>query len=516
MLNRRNFIKNTGLFGLLGGMMPNLLSANNGSGFSDYKALVVVHLDGGNDGVNTFIPIGSGNDEYGYNAYLKAREAIAVENVDLGSDLKSAMNSDGYLELGSHNQNPYYRVDDALKNYQTGFYAHDKGYDKNKNPLNLNFGNKIGTHGFMPELANMVNQGNVAVVQNVGNLIEPTSRKSIIDSTVDLPPFLMAHDHQSNMAFNGNAHQISDFGLFGKLYDLWSKVDVSDIYGMNQALYQNCHMMYGMNTHPLILGSGGISFFESPNYDYTDYYNLMSSYTRVDKFQNYYNKIHKKAFDVSVGVNQEWKNYNSIFSGLTDSYGAQLDQKTSDDDVAIAHGGIGRWDPTFLSAAKLIKIGFDKGLKRQIIYIRLASFDTHGQQRKYHGMYLRALSSSLGKFQKVIDEAGLGDNVTLFPISDFGRSVGANSDGTDHAWGNHLFVMGGAVKGGLYGDRPSLKLGGEDDMSNKGRLIPKISMAQYYNTILKWFGADEIVRTTILPDLKNFDKSKWDLGFFKA
>jgi uncharacterized protein (DUF1501 family) len=511
MLNRREFLKNTGLLGMAGGFLPSLLSADsNSSAFNDYKAIVVVYLNGGNDGVNTFVPIGSGNDEYGYNAYLKAREAIAVKNSNL--DLQKYLNSNGYLDLSPNTSNPYYVKGGTEDNYTSGFYAHDKGYDKNGNALNLNFANKIGTHGYMPELANYVNQGKVAVIQNVGNLIEPTTRKDILDGKANLPPFLMAHDHQSNMAFNGNAHQISDFGLFGKLYDIWGKVNGDSIYGMNQSLFQTCHMMYGMKTHPLILGSGGIARFNI-NGGPADYYNLMSYYERQDMFKKYYNKIHKHAFDVSKLVNDDWQDYNTAFDGLVDSYGKELKNKTSDDDAYLAHGNVGKWDPTFLSAAKLIKIGYDKGLKRQIIYVRLASFDTHGRQKKVHGEHLRSLSVSLDKFQKVIDKAGLSDNVILFPISDFGRSVGANSDGSDHAWGSHLFVMGGPVKGGLYGEAPSLKLAGEDDMSNKGRLIPKISMAQYYNTILEWFGAEETTRTTLLPDLKNFDKNRWNLGF---
>jgi len=514
MLSRREFIKHSGLYGFLGSLMPNVLSANDGSGFSDYKALVVVYLNGGNDGVNTFIPIGDGNDEYGYNAYLKARETIAVKNNNL--DLKQYLNSDGYLDLPPNTSNPYYISGGTENNYTSGFYAHDKGYDKNGNELNLNFSNKIGTHGYMPELANLVNQGKVAVIQNVGNLIEPTTREYILDGKATLPPFLMAHDHQSNMAFNGNAHQITDFGLFGKLYDIWSGVDMNDIYGMNQSLFQTCHMMCGMKTHPLILGSGGIARFNVINggYGNDDYYNLMNSYKRTDIFKRYYNKIHKHAFDTSNYINNDWEAYNSIYDGLYDSYAKDLKLRTSDDDAYLPHGDVGKWDATFLSAAKLIKIGYDKGLKRQVVYVRLASFDTHGSQKRVHGELLRSLSISLDKFQKIIDKTGLSQNVTLFSISDFGRSVGANSDGSDHAWGNHLFVMGDAVKGGLYGDAPSLKLSGEDDMSNKGRLIPKISMAQYYNTILEWFGADETVRSTILPELKNFDKSKWNLGFF--
>ena len=513
MINRREFLKQGSLLGVATALAPSLLKANDGSSFNDYKALVVVYLDGGNDGINTFIPIGSGNDEYGYNAYLKARETIAVKNNDLSDKLKNSVNDDGYLNLSAQN-NLYYEQDDALANYQTGFYAHDKGYNANGDTLNLNFNNQIGTHAFMPEIANMVNQGKVAIIQNVGNLIEPTTRDDILNNRANLPPFLMAHDHQSNMTFNGNAHQISDFGLFGKLYDYWSKINGNSIYKMNQSLYSTCHMMYGVNTQPLILGSDGIAYFDAPDYDYREYYHLIDNYKRDDIFRDYYNKLHKHSFTVSNSVNKQWRQYDSIFNGLTDSYGNNINQKTRDEDVAIPHGNVGMWDSTFLSAAKLIKIGYEEQIKRQVIYIRLASFDTHGLQRKTHGIYLRAISAAIGKFQKIIEANNLSDKVTLFNISDFGRSVGANGDGTDHAWGNHLFVIGGAVKGGLYGNRPSLKLGGIDDMSQKGRLIPTISMAQYYNTILEWFGADEEIRKVILPDLKNFDKSSWNLNFF--
>ena len=194
MLNRRNFIKNSTLFGMAGGLFPSLLTAQTSS-FEDYKAIVVVYMDGGNDGVNTFIPIGGGDDEYGYNAYLKARESIAVENNDL--PLSEYMNTQGYLELPSGSANPYNTKNDSILNYQSGFYAHNKGYDKDANELNLNFNNTIATHAYMPELANLVNQGKVAIVQNVGNLIEPTTRDAILNKTAILPPFLMAHDHQS-------------------------------------------------------------------------------------------------------------------------------------------------------------------------------------------------------------------------------------------------------------------------------------------------------------------------------
>jgi len=103
------------------------------------------------------------------------------------------------------------------------------------------------------------------------------------------------------------------------------------------------------------------------------------------------------------------------------------------------------------------------------------------------------------------------NEVVSFNISDFGRSTGENGDGTDHAWGSNLFVVGDAVKGGVYGSVPNLILGSEDDLTKKGRLIPTISMSQYYATILKWFGVDDMLMKKIVPELKNFDTK--DLGF---
>jgi len=510
MLNRRDFLKTSSMLGL--SSLFSTLNANDGSSFSDYKAIVVAYMDGGNDGINTFIPIKSGTDEYGYSFYQKARETIAVDNVDFTPDLKSAMNSNGILEFNPAENNPYNTKSSGIENYCSGFYALDKGYDKNKNQLNLNFGNKIGLHAYLPELANLAQQGKVAIVQNVGNLYQPTTKSEIQNNTAVLPPFLMAHNHQTALVTNANSMELRDFGLFGKLYDEWNNINGADIYGMNISFYQNCHMLYGKRTNPTILSRQGIARIQLPNYNYQPFYDIMN-FTRQDSFKRYYNKLHKHAFKTVEAVLQDWKNYDSIYDGLVDIYGKPLKNKTDDNDAFVPHGTISRWEADFLAAAKTIKIGYDRNLKRQVIYLRLASFDTHGEQKQFHGKYLRSLSTALGKFQQVIDSLGLSNNVTLVNISEFGRSIGANEDGTDHAWGNQLFVMGGAVKGGLYGEAPSLKLGGDDDMSSRGRLIPTTSIAQYYNTVLKWFGVDETLRHKLLVDLKNFDSSKHDLGF---
>jgi uncharacterized protein (DUF1501 family) len=124
----------------------------------------------------------------------------------------------------------------------------------------------------------------------------------------------------------------------------------------------------------------------------------------------------------------------------------------------------------------------------------------------------------MGCFYAALKAIGLSENVTLFTQSDFGRTFAPNSsDGTDHAWGNHHLVMGGAVRGGAtYGTYPTLELLGPEDVGNnewdrQGRWIPSTSVDQYASTLLSWFGASDPQLATILPNLTNF--STRNLGF---
>jgi uncharacterized protein (DUF1501 family) len=163
------------------------------------------------------------------------------------------------------------------------------------------------------------------------------------------------------------------------------------------------------------------------------------------------------------------------------------------------------------AVAKLAKIGKDRGLKRQIFYVKDGGYDTHNNQSQQHARKLRGLSLGLGDFYRALESMGMENEVTLISTSDFGRSTGDNGDGTDHAWGGSYFALGGAVKGGTYGVAPDLTLGSEDDYTHKGRLIPTTSNTQYFATVVRWFGLDDDSLHAIFPELKNFEQK--DLGF---
>jgi uncharacterized protein (DUF1501 family) len=170
----------------------------------------------------------------------------------------------------------------------------------------------------------------------------------------------------------------------------------------------------------------------------------------------------------------------------------------------------------FLAVSKLIEARATFGLARQVFMVSLGSFDTHTAQLERQSNLFAQLAPAVLAFNDALQNMGAADQVTTFTLSDFARTMQPNtSGGTDHAWGNHQFIVGGAVKGGtFYGTYPTLQLGGPDDVGDEGRWIPTIAVDQYAATLATWFGATSSQLATVLPNLGSFTTS--DLGFMKA
>lgn len=153
-------------------------------------------------------------------------------------------------------------------------------------------------------------------------------------------------------------------------------------------------------------------------------------------------------------------------------------------------------------------------VSRQTFFIGMGDFDTHGDQLRRHDILLAQLSAALDAFYSATVELGVADQVTTFTTSDFGRTLTSNGDGTDHGWGSHQMIMGGAINGGeVYGTFPDLIIGGKDD-AGEGRIIPTNSMDQYAATLASWYGLPAGNFTDVFPNLARFDDL--DLGFFKV
>jgi uncharacterized protein (DUF1501 family) len=477
-MNRRDFIKLSTALSL----MPSFSYAKE---FDDYKAIVVLYLNGGNDSLNMFIPAND-DEKTGYPNYSKIRTNLAVSDTELSLETEN-----GELKLGAGDENPYFADNNMSKSYQKGFYKH--------NDFN------IATNGIMPEIAHMINNENIAVLLNTGNLIAPATKEELLNQSKPTPPFLFAHNYQRALLFNGESAIINYTGWAGRVADKLGNINNSDIYTQNISFNGSTHL-FDSDSESLILPTGGVIKYRNIRYRemYDNFVNVDS-----DEIGVYYKKLKQHSFMMQDALADDFANAYEF--GNTNAYGLTLFSKPDANTLGERYL---KTDLSLLSQLKSVaqwaKIFKDKNFQRNIFYISQGGYDTHSDQKATHSSKLRGLSYSLGDFYLALKEIEMENDVVVMVVSEFSRSTGDNGDGTDHAWGGHYFVLGGDVKGGEYGTMPDLTLGSDDDISKKGRLIPTISNSQYIATVLKWFGLDDNEIKTILPEIDNFDTKYLD------
>jgi len=164
--------------------------------------------------------------------------------------------------------------------------------------------------------------------------------------------------------------------------------------------------------------------------------------------------------------------------------------------------------------ARLIAARGQLGPKRQVFLVSLGGFDTHDNLMDRHPALLTELGGALSGFQQALESIGVGPQVTTFTASDFGRTLVSNGDGSDHGWGSHHMVLGGAVRGGaFYGQAPQAVLKGPEDVG-QGRLLPSTAVDQYAATLARWFGVSDTELPLVAPAIAQFGTR--DLGFLSA
>jgi uncharacterized protein (DUF1501 family) len=465
-LARRAFLRRAGHLSMAGIATPwalNLAAMGEAAASvaTDYKAIVCVFLYGGNDHGNTIVPYDYAN----YLEYAKIRTGIATPrnnliNTRLMPDAAHALPGGMVLALAPE----------------------------------------------MKELHTLFNAGKMAVQLNVGTLVEPTTLAEYMAKSKQLPPKLFSHnDQQSVWQSSSPDGFVNDpktgllkpslAGWGGRMGDLAlsnnGKATFTCISVTGNAVYLAGEVAVAYQVSPS--GAIPVDGIKSGVYGSRDCgtaLNTLITQSSANYMENEYSKITKRSIAAEAVVTAATQDItlDTKFSP-TNSLAQQLEM-----------------------VAKLIAGRSALTAKRQVFMVSLGGFDTHDFLPTQHPGLLTKVDNAMGSFYEAMKELQIQDSVTTFTASDFGRTLASNGDGSDHGWGSHHFVMGGAVKGKkFYGKAPAIAVNGPDDVG-QGRLLPSTSVNQFAGTLAKWFGVSP---KEVVTGISNWDDSQHDLGFLK-
>jgi len=422
---------------------------------SDYRALVCIFLNGGNDSSNLIIPY----DSSGYAAYASARTALALPQSSL-------------------------------------LPIQPKTSD----------GRAFGLHPSTGELKNLFDGGKLALLANVGTLVEPTSQAQYRAQSVKLPPQLFSHNDQQAQWQSSIPDQPFRTGWGGRMADLVNSLNTNNAVSMSMTLngvnsFQVGNLISQLSVQPASAASpkGGPVAFARINGG--------NNPNRYQAQKDLFTSPQTNLFGAAFGTlsSNAIGNSDALASalGATSTLGTTFPNTTLGNQLkSIAY---------LISAAGTLK------LKRQVFFARIGGFDTHADQVDAdvslgaHAGLLQQVSQAMNAFYNATIELGCANQVTTFTASDFGRTFTSNGDGSDHGWGGHHMILGGAVKGGdIYGRMPSPVVNGADD-TGLGRWIPSTSVDEYGATLARWFGVSETNLPIAFPNIGRFAKS--NLGF---
>jgi len=366
-------------------------------------------------------------------------------------------------------------------------------------------GHTMGLNPALKSLIPLFNSGKLATIINTGPLVKPTTAQEVLSGTAKLPPFLYSHPEQT-ATVNGWMGDQDPSGWGGRA------LEALDPLGS----FKSPLLSVNSNQSTLVLGQRSkiisASSYPSTSIGRANLLDPKNQWTQImdslSRFQS---------------PNQVSAEYSRTFKGIfADAQDLALAAQKVPEPSGFGASSIAR---QLAMVSRLLSYYKTTGATRQIYSLQWGSFDTHTNQRGVtstplgQDTQLADLADALVSFQAALDQTGMSNDVALLVTSEFGRTLDeASGFGSDHAWGNHWFVMGNAIKGGqMYGSKfPSLVLGGVDDAhpQKRGYWVPQISSDQVAADFLTWLGLPASSLTSVLPNLSNF--SNKTVGFMNA
>jgi uncharacterized protein (DUF1501 family) len=354
-----------------------------------------------------------------------------------------------------------------------------------------------GLHSSLPEIAQLVDSGAAALIANVGTLVAPTTRANVT-AQINLPSNLFSHSDQQLQWQNAAQSAATSTGWAGRMSDLLgTSFNPSASIPMITSVAGDTLFCDGQSTTPLAVSPGnlsGVSCGEGAA-------ECSVRQTMAQSFLSFASGL--SLIQADNVISQNAARYASVLTQAVSSIAP----------LATVFPANNPFATQLQQIAQLMQVRSSFGVNRQIFFAGVGNFDTHADQFAQQSLLLGQVSSAMSAFYQATQELGIANEVTTFTMSDFSRTFQPNSNsGSDHGWGSHHIVLGGAVRGAkLYGTYPTLALGGPDDSDVNGRWIPSTSTVQYAATLASWFGVSAAQLNSIFPSLGGFSSA--NLGF---
>ncbi len=341
-------------------------------------------------------------------------------------------------------------------------------------------------HPSLPNIQRLYNQQVAAMVFNVGTLVQPTSKATL--NSIMLPRNLYSHSDQTQQWQSSDPNG-GGTGWGGRMNDIVASLNTGFLPPGITVNGGNALFLSGPVTK-------GVNFSNGDSFGLETFDSEAASQARVDTLQRLL------TFDTGLRL------VSAANGVLTDAFHAAQEINAAlagapPLTVAFPNSGLGQ---QLAQVAQIISVRGALGMNRQVFFAGMGGFDNHEDLVASHGGLMSTIDEAASAFFGAVDSLGVGNAVTLFTESEFNRTGNANANnGTDHAWGGHHIVLGGAVRGGLtYGTFPTHELSGPDDAGDRGNWSPTTALDQYAATLAGWFGVPDGDLDRILPNLRNF------------